>query len=110
MESQSVGEGVADVISWITSFQLTNTTLDAGSLSIFATTTRTARISDSGRERQTAELAPSPQVRSFLVCDWSGCTTVTIGGPNSHQRSVVKTSGFLGTDSCRPRVKGEPEW
>ncbi len=32
--------------------------VDAGSLSILATTTRTARISDSGRERRTEELAP----------------------------------------------------
>src|SRR5712664_3774922 len=49
------------------------------SRSIFATTTRTARISDSGRERQTGELAPQSQVTSFLMCDWEGCTTGTIG-------------------------------
>jgi hypothetical protein len=62
---------------------------------IFATTTRTARISDSGRERQTEELAPQSQVRSFLMYDWEGCSTGTIGLPNPKQPSVAKTSAFL---------------
>ena len=52
-------------------------------------------MSDSGRERQTEELAPWSQVKSFLMCDWEGCTTGTIGLPNPNQRSVAKTSGFL---------------
>src|ERR1700682_3443716 len=56
---------------------------------------RTARISDSGKERQTEELAPYSQVTSLHMCDWEGCTTGTIGLPNPKQRSVAKTSGFL---------------
>ena len=41
----------AGVSSWITSLQLTNATWNACSVSIFATTTSTARISDWGRVR-----------------------------------------------------------
>jgi hypothetical protein len=37
----------------------------------------------------------APPVTSFLIRDWEGCTTGTIGLPNPNQRSVVKTSGFL---------------
>jgi hypothetical protein len=38
--------------------------------------------------------APQPQVKSFLMFDWEGCTTGTIGLLNPNQRSVAKTSGF----------------
>jgi hypothetical protein len=37
------------------------------------------------RERQTEELAPQSQVTSFLMYDWEGCTTGTIGLPNPNQ-------------------------
>jgi putative transposase len=57
--------------------------------------TRTARISDSGRARHTRELAPKPQATSSLVCDWEACITGTIGLPNPNQRSAAKTSTFL---------------
>src|SRR6266446_5176439 len=33
--------------------------------------------------------------KSFLMCDWEGCTTGTIGLPNPKQPSVAKTSAFL---------------
>jgi hypothetical protein len=54
----------------------------------------------------------------FLIRDWEGCTTGTIGLPNPNRRSVVKTTGFLilmytgiplgftGTDPRHSRVKG----
>src|SRR6202051_792282 len=49
---------------------------------------RTARISDSGKERQTEELAPYSQVTSFHMCDSVGCTIVTIERPSPDRLSA----------------------
>ncbi len=55
------------------------------SLNTSATTTRTARISDSGREHRTVELVPEPQVASCLRSDSAACNIVTIGLPDADQ-------------------------
>jgi len=50
-----------------------------------ATTTRTARLSDSGRDRRTVELVPEPQAASCLRSDSAGCIIVTSGLPDPDQ-------------------------
>jgi hypothetical protein len=62
--------------------------------SMSATTARTARTLDSGRERRTAELPPWPRVAFFLRWDSEGSTTGAIGLPNPNQCSVAKTPAF----------------
>jgi hypothetical protein len=51
-----------------------------------------SRTGEANARRQTSHY--SPQVASFLMCDWEGCTTGTIRPPNLNQRRVGKMSGF----------------
>jgi hypothetical protein len=49
------------------------------------------------------------EVTSFLMCDWEGCTTGTIGLPNPDQRRVVKTSGFFHPYYIQVYRSGSPD-
>ena len=63
------------------------------SVSTFPTTTKIARILDSGRKHQAAEFTPYLPVGYGHSRDWEGCTIVTIGLPDliptSHCESSV---------------------
>ena len=82
------------MISWITSSQLTKRHQKRRLSEYIRYYHEDRTISDSGREHQTEELAPQPQVTSSLMCDWEGCTTATSELPDPNQRRDVKTSGF----------------
>src|ERR1700758_3415808 len=68
-------------------------------LNTFAITTKTARILDSGREHRTVEVTLWPLLRSFLMNDWVGCITATIGlpEPSSLFSEAVRSNSLKST-------------
>src|ERR1017187_1575277 len=82
MELRSVGLKAADETCWITLLRRMNAISNDCSLNTSTTTTKTARISDWGREHPTAGFVPWLQVALFLATDSAGCIIVTIRLPD----------------------------
>src|SRR6266513_526007 len=94
---------------WVTDFSRFNIM----GVALSTRTTRTARISDWGRERRIEEITAWPQVASILMRDWEGYTTGTIGLPNPNQRrreNVRVPASLISTGIPRGRSSGRDSW
>ena len=89
MELRSVGLKAVDETCWITLLRRMNAISNDCSLNTSATTTKTARILDWGREHPTAGFVPWLQVALFLATDSVGCIIVTIRLPDPDYFSSI---------------------